>query len=159
MLIVLNGSINAGKTTTSKMLCQLLPRTAHVEVDSLREFIHWMPLEESIPINLESAVAVAKIFLKHGLNVVFSYPLRAEDYSWMREQFEGPVHFVTLRPPMNVSQSQRGARVLTEWEVSRIAYHYQTAGANPDLGLVIDNSKLTPEETAREILRRIQAEG
>jgi chloramphenicol 3-O-phosphotransferase len=74
----------------------------------------------------------------------------------MQQQFAGPIHFVTLRPPMDVSQSQRGARVLSDWEVSRIAYHYQTAGANPDLGLVIDNSQMTPEETAREILRRIQ---
>jgi chloramphenicol 3-O-phosphotransferase len=157
MLIILNGSINAGKTTTAKMLCQLLPRTAHVEVDSLREFIMWMPLEESIPLNLENAVAVAKNFLRHGLNVVLSYPLRAEDYVWLREQFTCPVHFVTLRPPMEVSQRQRGARVLSAWEIARIAYHYQTEGANPDLGIVIDNSQLTPEATAREILRRIQA--
>lgn len=156
MLIVLNGSINAGKTTTSKMICQLLPRTAHVEVDSIRDFIAWMSLEESIPLNLEGSVAVAKVFLKHGLNVVFSYPLRAEDYVWLQAQFDCPLHCFTLRPPMDISQSQRGARVLSEWEVSRIAYHYQTDGANPDVGIVIDNSQLTPEQTAREIIQRIQ---
>ena len=156
MLIVLNGSINAGKTTTSKMLCQMLPRTAHVEVDSLRDFIAWMPLEESIPLNLESAVAVTRVFLNYGLNVVLSYPLRAEDHAWMLRQFDCPIHFFTLRPPMNVSQSQRGARVLSEWEVSRIAYHYVTEGANPDIGIVIDNSGLSPEETAREILRQVR---
>ena len=100
MLIVLNGSINAGKTTTSKMLCQLLPRTAHVEVDSLREFIAWMPLEESIPLNLESAVAVTKVFLNHGLNVVFSYPLRAADHAWLLGPFDAPLHFFKLRPPL-----------------------------------------------------------
>ncbi len=157
MLIVLNGSINAGKTTTSKMLCQLLPRTAHVEVDSLREFIAWMPLEESIPLNLESAVAVTKVFLNHGLNVVFSYPLRAADHAWLLGQFDAPIHFFTLRPPLATSQQQRGARVLSDWEVSRIAYHYQTAGANPDIGFVIDNSQMTPEQTASEILSRVQA--
>ncbi len=157
MLIVLNGSINAGKTTTSKMLCQLLPRTAHVEVDSLREFIAWMPLEESIPLNLESAVAVTRVFLNHGLNVVFSYPLRAADHAWMLGQFDVPIHFFTLRPPLKTSQQQRGARVLSDWEVSRIAYHYQTDGANPDLGFVIDNSQMTPEQTARVILSHVQA--
>ena len=78
---------------------------------------------------------------------MLSYPLRAEDYVWMQQQFVefSDVHFFTLRPPMQTSQSQRGARELTEWEVSRIAYHYQTAGANPDVGIVIDNSPLTPE--------------
>lgn len=155
MLIILNGSINAGKTTTSKKLCELLPRTAHVEVDSLREFIAWMPLEESIPLNLATSIAVTKVFLSHGLNVVLSYPLRAEDYEMMQREFAdvSEVHFFTLRPPMSLSQSQRGARVLSEWEVSRIAYHYQTDGANPDVGIVIDNSQLTPEETARLILQ------
>ncbi|MBI1760112.1 MAG: hypothetical protein HYR56_01625 [Acidobacteria bacterium] len=157
MLIVLNGSINAGKTTTSKMICQLLPRTAHVEVDSLRDFIAWMPLEESIPINLESAVAVTKVFLKYGLNVVFSYPLRAEDHIWLLSQLDVPIHFFTLRPPLDISQQQRGSRVLSAWEVSRIAYHYQTDGANPDLGTVIDNSQMTPEQTARLIIERVQA--
>lgn len=156
MLIVLNGSINAGKTTTSKMICQLLPRTAHVEVDSIRDFIAWMPLEESIPLNLAGSVAVAKVFLQHGLNVVFSYPLRTEDYVWLNAQFDCPIYFFTLRPPMTISQSQRGARVLSEWEVSRIAYHYHTDGANPDVGIVIDNSQLTPEQTAREILRCVE---
>ena len=33
--ILINGSINAGKTTVAKAICALLPRTAHVEVDSL----------------------------------------------------------------------------------------------------------------------------
>jgi hypothetical protein len=155
MLIVLNGSINAGKTTTAQMLCRLLPRTAHIEVDSLRAFIAWMPLEESIPINLENAVAVARVFLKHGLKVVLSYPLRAEDYQWLRQQFTCPIHFFTLRPPLPISQSQRGERVLSEWEIARIAYHYHTPGANPDLGVVIDNSQMSAEETAREIIRLV----
>jgi chloramphenicol 3-O-phosphotransferase len=157
MLIVLNGSINAGKTTTAQTLCRLLPDTAHVEVDSLRAFIAWMPLEESIPLNLENAVAVTRVFLKHGLNVVLSYPLRAEDYEWLRKQFDCPIYFFTLRPPMSTSQSQRGERVLSEWEVARIAYHYNTPGANPDLGVVIDNSQMSPEDTARVILRHVRA--
>jgi hypothetical protein len=156
MLIVLNGSINAGKTTTAQTLCRLLPNTAHVEVDSLREFIAWMPLEESIPLNLENAVAVSRVFLNYGLNVVFSYPLRAEDYEWLRKQFDCPIHFFTLRPPMPTSQSQRGQRILSEWEIARIAYHYNTPGANPDLGVVIDNSRMSAEETARVILRNIK---
>ena len=159
MLIVLNGSINAGKTTTSRMICQLLPRTAHVEVDFLRDFIAWMPLEESIPLNLENAVAVTRVFLRHGLNVVLSYPLRADDYAWLRAQFTEPIHFFTLRPPLVVSQSQRGARHLSDWEVARIEYHYQTVGANPDLGIVIDNSQMTPEETARTILQYVTEVG
>lgn len=161
MIILLNGSINAGKTTVSKRLREMLPNTAHVEVDSLREFIAWMPLEESIPINIEAAIAVTKVFVRHGLNVVFSYPLRPEDYEIiLREvaELNVPVHCVTLRPRLEVSQTNRGTRQLTDWERSRIRYHYETRLNDPDVGIIIDNSSQTPEETAREILRGIHAE-
>src|SRR5690349_15047500 len=158
MIILLNGSINAGKSTVSKRLCEMLPGTAHVEVDSLRDFIAWMPLEESIPINIEAAIAVTKVFVRHGLNVVFSYPLRPEDYDVILREFaklDVPVHCVTLRPRLEVSLTNRGTRQLTDWERSRIRYHYETGLNDPDVGVTIDNSAQSPDETAREILRGI----
>ncbi len=161
MIILLNGSINAGKTTVSKHLREMLPRTAHVEVDSLREFIDWMPLEESIPINIEAAIAATKVFVRRGLNVVFSYPLRPEDYEIILREFTGldvPVHCVTLRPRLEVSLADRGTRQLTEWERQRIRYHYNTRLNDPGFGAIIDNSAQSPDETAREILRGIQTE-
>jgi chloramphenicol 3-O-phosphotransferase len=159
MIILLNGSINAGKTTVSKRLRELLPRTAHVEVDSLREFIDWMPLEESIPINIEAAIAVTKVFVGRGLHVVFSYPLRPEDYDiLLRELAElgVPVHCVTLRPRLEVSLTDRGTRQLTDWERQRIQYHYETRLNDPAVGIILDNSAQSPDETARDILRYIQ---
>jgi len=159
MILLLNGSINAGKSTVSKRLCELLPRTAHVEVDSLREFISWMPLEESIPINIEAAIAVTKVFVRQGLNVIFSYPLRPEDYELiLRELAElgAPIYGVTLRPRLEVSLTNRGARQLTDWERSRIPYHYETKLNEPEFGIIIDNSEQTPDETAREILSYIE---
>ena len=159
MIILLNGSINAGKSTVSKRLCELLPRTAHVEVDGLREFIGWMPLEESIPINIEAAIAVTKVFVRRGLNVIFSYPLRPEDYEIILSEFGElgvPVHGVTLRPRLEVSLTNRGTRQLTDWERSRIPYHYETGLNEPDFGVIIDNSEQTPDETAREILHLIE---
>ncbi|MGE0883946.1 MAG: hypothetical protein AB7P14_10410 [Blastocatellales bacterium] len=158
MIILLNGSINAGKSTVSKRLCEMLPRTAHVEVDSLRDFINWMPLEESIPINIEAAIAVTKVFVRRGLNVVFSYPLRKEDYEIILGEFaelDVPVHGVTLRPRLEVSLTNRGTRQLTDWERSRIPYHYETKLNEPDFGHIIDNSEQSPEQTASEILRLI----
>ncbi|MBS1787465.1 MAG: hypothetical protein JST85_07085 [Acidobacteria bacterium] len=161
MIILLNGSINAGKSTVSKRLCEILPHTAHVEVDNLREFINWMPLEESIPINIESAIAVTKVFVQHGMNVIFSYPLRPEDYAILLREFaelDVPVHGVTLRPRLEVSLTNRGTRQLTDWERCRIPYHYETKLNQPEFGIIIDNSEQSPEETAREILRYTQKE-
>ena len=157
MVILINGSINAGKTTVSRALRDLLPRTAHVEVDDLHEFIEWMPLAESIPLNLKNAAAVGRNFLEYGLNVVVSYPLGPEDYNYLLDQFCGyPLYCFTLSPPLEVARSNRGTRPLTEWEWQRIGVHYSSGIANPSYGTTIDNSRQTPEETAREILQIIE---
>ncbi len=158
MIILLSGSINAGKTTVSKLLVQLLPRTAHVEVDDLSDFIEWMPLLESIPLNLANAAAVTRNFVMFGLNVIVSSPLRQEDYDYLLRELQPlgvPLHCITLDPSMAVALTNRGTRALTEWELGRIPQLYAEGIPNPAFGIIIDNSHQTPEETAREILTQI----
>src|SRR5262245_39573043 len=136
MIILLNGSINAGKSTVSKWLCEMLPRTAHVEVDSLRDFIAWMPLEESIPINIEASIAVHHAFDRRWLNVVVSYPLRMEDYYSILREFVAlgvTVHCVTLCPRLVVSLTNRVEQQLTELQRRRIRYHYGTKLNDPGI--------------------------
>src|SRR5215470_12078706 len=99
-IIWLNGAINSGKTATAKELQKLVPKTAHVEVDSLNAFIDWMPLEDSIPIDLDNAVAVARVFVSHGLNVVVTYPLSTICYERVLQRAALPVRFFTLRPSL-----------------------------------------------------------
>jgi len=158
MIILLSGSINAGKTTVSKQIVRLLPRTAHVEADSLREFIAWMTLAEAIPLNLQNAAAVTRNFVAYGLNVVLSYPLPQEDYDYLVRELEPlgvPIHCFTLNPDLAVVLTNRGTRELTEWEINRIPYHYETGINNPPFGVVIDNTRQTPDETARRIISRV----
>ncbi|HYF63435.1 MAG TPA: hypothetical protein VD886_11515 [Herpetosiphonaceae bacterium] len=156
MTILINGSINAGKTTVAKALCELLPRTAHVEVDSLHDFIGWMDLEESIPLNLKNAAAVGRNFLEYGLNVVISYPLNPPDYQYLAAALDGfPLACFTLSPPLEVARRNRGARVLSDWERERIAFHYATGIASPAFGAIIDNAAQTPRQTAAEIASRL----
>ena len=155
MIILLNGSINAGKTTVSKQIVRLLPRTAHVEVDDLHGFVEWMPLAEAIPLNLQNAVAVMHNFVAYGLNVILSYPLPPGDYDYLMRELTPlgvPVHCVTLNPDLAAALTDRGTRELTEWELKRIPYHYEAGINSPPFGIVIDNTRQTPDETAREIL-------
>ena len=159
MILLMNGSINAGKTTVSKQIIQMLPRTAHVEVDDLREFIRFMPLLESIPLNLANTVAVTRNFVAFGLNVVISCPLRQEDYDYLTQELTPlgvPLHTVTFSSSMAVTLTNRGTRELTEKELHRIPELYAEGIPNPAFGLVIDNEHQTPEETAQEILARVQ---
>jgi len=45
MIIFINGSINAGKSTVAKMLAEKIPNTALVEIDVFHEMIEWMPID------------------------------------------------------------------------------------------------------------------
>ena len=154
MIIFLNGSINSGKSTIAKLLAEKLGNSAIVEIDSLREFIDWMPLDESIPINLENAVAVTKVFVKNNLNVIIPYPLDKENYDYLVSEFNG-LHVFTLSPRLEVALQDRGSRKLTQWEKERIKYHYSIGINNPDFGIIIDNSDETEEQTANKILSKI----
>jgi len=154
MIIFLNGSINSGKSTIAKLLAEKLGDSAILEIDSLRAFIDWMPLDQSIPINLENAVAVAKVFVKNNLNVIIPYPLDKENYNYLVSELN-ELHVFTLSPRLEVALQDRGTRKLTDWEKERIKYHYSIGINNPDFGTIIDNSDETEEQTVNKILSKI----
>jgi len=82
----------------------------------------------------------------------------AHDFQRLVECFEEyDIHAFVLTPPLEIAQSQRGERVISQQEVDRIAYHYQTNLHNPDFGIAIDNSKLDIEETVEHILTYLNA--
>lgn len=158
MIVFINGSINSGKSTVAKLIAEKLSNTALVEIDSLRDMIEWVPIDEAVPINLENAISVIKNFVKKGLNVVVPYPLSQEDYDYMMENLKDlqvGISAFTLAPKMETALSNRGRREISEHEKERIKHHYKIGIPNPTFGEVIDNSEQTPQETAKYILSRI----
>lgn len=159
MIIFINGSVNAGKTTVSNLLARKLPKTAIVEIDFLRQMIDWMSLQDSIPLNLENAVSVIRNFVKKGLHVAVPYPLSEENYQYMIENLKDlkeQIHVFTLAPKLEKVTTNRGGRELTDWEKERIPQQYEKGIHNPTFGEIIDNSDMTPEETAEMILGKLQ---
>jgi tRNA uridine 5-carbamoylmethylation protein Kti12 len=156
MVIFINGSINSGKTTVAKLLKDRIPNLAHIEVDDLRAFIDWMPLEESIPINLDNTVLLINSFSKRNISSVVTYPLSEDEFEYMTEKIKSKetVHFFTLNPDLETALSNRG-RELTDWEKQRIKHHYDIKINNPGFGIVIDNTDQTPEKTVEEMLNYI----
>jgi adenylate kinase family enzyme len=158
MLIFLNGSVNAGKSTVAKILAKKLSNTAVVEIDSLREMIAWMPIGEAVPINLENAILVIKNFVKRNLNVIVPYPLSQNNYDYVFNELKNidtKIYFFTLAPKLEKILTNRGERELNEGEKERIKHHYSIGINNPSFGIVIDNSDQIPEQTAEEILKNI----
>lgn len=156
MIIFLNGSINAGKTTVAKILAKKLSNTALVEIDALREMIDWMPIDEAVPINLENAISVIKNFSKRNLNVIVPYPLSQDNYDYVVNELKDvntKIYFFTLAPKIEKALENRGIRKLNDSERERIKHHYNVGINNPSFGIIIDNTNQIPEETVGEILK------
>ncbi|HZJ41472.1 MAG TPA: hypothetical protein VFD51_00405 [Patescibacteria group bacterium] len=134
MIIFINGSINSGKSTVAKLLADKLSNTALLEVDCLRSFIEWMPLEQAIPINLENTVAIIKVLIGKGLNVIVPYPLSKDNYVYLFDNLKeasDKISVFTLSPKLEIALTNRGSRELSDWEKNRIRHHYTIGIQNP----------------------------
>jgi len=153
-LVLLNGCVNAGKSTVARILRERCANLAHIEVDALNTFIDWMPIEQAVPLNLDNAVAVARNFLAAGLDVLFTYPLSDGDYAYILERLgEGwDVRGVCLWCDPALNQRNRGTRELSEWERSRIAWMHENGVARPTFAEIVDNTAQSPEETAEQVI-------
>lgn len=158
MIIFISGSINSGKTTIANLLKKEFPRTAHIEVDTLREMVDWMPLDDAIPLNLKNTLSLTLNFIKEDINVIITYPLTKTEYEYFNKKLPLEVQrfFFTLNPRLDYALSNRGLRVLTEREIERIKYHYSTGVNNPGFGITIDNTMQTPKETVSDMLYYIE---
>ncbi len=153
MIIFINGSINAGKTTVAKIIANKIPNTANVEIDNLHDFIHWLEVDKAISINLENAALVINNFVRHRYNVVVPYPLSQNDHDYLRKELSNnELYFFTLAPDIKKALSDTEDRKLTPWERSRIQHHYNIGISSPSFGKIIDNTNQTPKETAETII-------
>ena len=158
MIIFINGSINAGKSTVAKILARRISNTAVVEIDILREMINWMPIDQAVPINLENAVSVIRNLAKRNMNIVVPYPLSEDNYKYLINELEdinSEIYFFTLAPKLDKVLTNRGGRELSDSEQKRIKHHYDIGINNPAFGEIIDNSNQTPEETTNYILSKL----
>ncbi len=161
-IIIINGSRNAGKTTVGTIVSESLEKTAFIDIDVMRDFVPFLLLKESIPLNLENAVSVARNILQKNMNIVMVYPLYQHERDFLEENLQQSsvkIFFFTLRPSLATALSNRG-RAITKDDKKRIREMYAEGGEcnGNHLGIVIDNTKLSPRETAREILHHIERE-
>lgn len=155
MVIYIDGPINAGKTTVGRMLAGHLPNAVHIEVDHLRHFASCLALEEAIPFALEDTLSLTGNWIRRGYDVVVTWPIDARNHVRFAEAIAGlGVSLVTftLLPRREIALKNRGKRVLTDGEKRRIGEMYETMYADGGVGVLIDNSQLSLEETVQRIL-------
>jgi len=129
-----------------------------VNVDDLNDTIPNFNLATDLDKSMDLAIKTINNYSKQGKDIVANYVVRQKDWDRFESEIETqPQIVVTLSPRLDVAQGQRGDRRLTEWEIARIKYHYDTGIASPSFGYIIDNSDMTIDETVDKIIEIVTA--
>lgn len=155
-IIVLNGPINAGKSTTGRALAALVADASFVDGDD-----HDAPDDASLPVRIEASMVhiESHISFAKGVALFIAVPLRAQDYRRLRDKADSVgarLRVVTLHPPAEVAFSDRGGRILSADEIDRAREMYAEGYADRAFSELIVTDMPGPEATARAIARDLQ---
>jgi len=161
-VVCLNGSINSGKSTIGRALAQILPNAEFVEGDD-----HGIPEGTDFHEMIDRAIDRLLRFIHQSQQdfLVISYPLRHEDFVRLQEaarQREATLFVATLAPPLDVTLSNRGARLLSKDERTRIREMYAEGYADRDFSDIFITKAESPSVISRSIaeavLRKVERE-
>lgn len=164
-IFLVTGIMASGKSTVAQLLAEKLTRGVHLRGDSFRRMIvngreEYMPepSEEAIRqlrLRYKIAASTADTFFEEGFNVVVQDvvigPFLGEFVEMIRNR---PLYVVVLTPNEKTIEAREASRSKTgygAWTIPHLNKILQTE--TPKLGMWIDSSEQTPQETVEEILR------
>jgi len=174
-IIVVTGIQAAGKSTVSRLLAQRFERGACVEADALQRMIvsggAWVtdgggpgaPSVEAarqLRLRLHNACLLARSFRDSGFAAVIDDIVLGQRFNDLKEELNGvPFRLVVLAPEVNTvveRDANRPKSVGPEWAdfLDRILRETMTG-----IGMWVNSTGQTPEQTVNEIVRRLPEEG
>ena len=172
-LFVISGTQAAGKTTVASLLARRFERGVHVSADVLQKMIlsggEW-PVASQTTININTDVEgeagrqlrlrlrnmclLGRSFFEAGFTAVLDDIVIGARIDDLRKDLAGmDFMFVMLTPNIETvrdRERQRGTELWREWEWLT----EQVLDAAPDIGLWLDTSDQSADETVDEIMRR-----
>lgn len=160
IILNINGPINSGKSTVSKILAQELPNSFFIEVDDLTEESEFPEFIQRVNARLSKLYAKLELLISDNKYdyVIIAYPMWDKAYKRICEIIGDKIKFivVTLNPSKDVCLTNRGTREVSDWDKNRICQMYdQGFNLFYKSDFIIDNSKQTPEQTASDIISYI----
>ncbi|WP_433685152.1 AAA family ATPase [Nocardia sp. CA-119907] len=163
---LITGIQAAGKSTVAQALAQRLPRSAHVRGDTFRRFIIGGRAEMSPE---PSAAALEQLRLRHalaahtadgyaaaGITAIVQDVVLGEFLPWTIERIKTrPLYVVVLTPsPAAVAAREAGRGKVAYAGFTIESLDEVLRSQTPRIGLWLDTSDLTVEQTVDQILER-----
>ncbi|MFC6017952.1 AAA family ATPase [Plantactinospora solaniradicis] len=166
-VIVITGAMASGKSTVAQRLAERLPRAAHVRGDVFRRMIisgqqDFTPEQATeamaqLRLRYRLSAATADGYAQSGFTaVVQDVILGPQLADYLDLITTRPRFAVVLAPRPEVIHRREQARTKNgygEWTVESL--DYSVRNDTPRLGLWLDNSDQTPDETVDEILANL----
>ena len=166
VIYLITGPVAAGKSTVGRLIASRLGRGVHLDGDVFRRSIVSGRVEmtpDPPPEALEQlrqrhrlAAAVADGYFEAGFSVVLedvvSGPMLGDYRTMIRSR---PCHVVVLVPSLETVVARAAGRDQRGYGARTVEQLYEAfVSQRPRVGLWLDTTSLTPEETAAEILAR-----
>jgi chloramphenicol 3-O-phosphotransferase len=169
-ILLLTGISAAGKSTVAQLLAERLPRSVHLRGDLFRRMIvrgradvepHRDPeADRQLRLRYRLAAAAADGYHQAGFTVVMQDVVLGPHLAELVATIRGRrLMVVVLAPRPDVVAARERARAKTgyaSWTVEQLDDRLRRH--TPRIGLWLDTSDQTPDETASEILRRAWTE-
>jgi chloramphenicol 3-O-phosphotransferase len=165
-IIVLSGLPGAGKSTLSRRLAQSLDRGAHVEADRLQDLIVSGAVHgtvtgisdeaaRQIRLRLHHAALLARSFREAGFNAIIDDIITGHRFDELQAELAGvPFSFIML--VRNLEAMKASWRAMGSPFVNSFDWiDKEIRESTPRVGLWIDTTYQTEDETFEEIVRRL----
>ncbi|MFE0592915.1 AAA family ATPase [Micromonospora echinospora] len=170
-VVLITGIMAAGKSTVAELLARRLPRAVHLRGDVFRRMVvsgraemSATPSEEAwrqLRLRYDLAASAADTYAAAGFAVVCQDVILGPELAAMVDRIRHrPLAVVVLAPRPEVvagRERDRPKKGYGDWPVADLDAGFRAD--TPWIGLWLDTSDQTPEETVTEILTRAWAEG
>jgi len=169
-IYIVTGIMASGKSTISQLLAEKTDYSVHVRGDEFRRVVvsgraqvTMNPSEEAIKqlrLRYKLAAQVAQGYYSAGFTTIVQDNYLGEETKYFIDQFSlTPIYMITLCPSVQTVTEREISRNKTgyvHWDVKSL--NDSLINENPRVGLWIDSSNQTPDETVTEILSRYETE-
>lgn len=167
MIVVITGLMASGKSTVAQALAERLPKAVHVRGDLFRRMIvsgaEGMapePSEEAVRqlrLRYRLAAATADAYAEAGFTAVVQDIVIGEELPAFLGNFVArPLYLVVLDPDPQVVEERERLRAKTGYHSFTVAQLHEVLHRETSrLGLWLDSSRQSVDETVEEILARL----